>query len=188
MSGAKPYIIRCDDAPLAAKIKADAGPRFLQLAAIDLPGQPHNIALDIEQFDQLIHLVDDRMRDLLEIAAFVYGADRLITRGTPRQLEYENWSRSLIFHIGVRDFDFWTQPQASEALRKVLLFLSGDKSYTFHFSKKKPTNYQTRLFTTAPGNGPKADGSVPLPPEVALFSGGLDSLAGIINLLETTTG
>nr|GFC80471.1 hypothetical protein [Tanacetum cinerariifolium] len=58
----------------------DAGARFLHLAAIDLPGYPHNLALDIEQFDQLVHLVDDRVRDLLEIAAFIYGADRLITR------------------------------------------------------------------------------------------------------------
>lgn len=90
MSGAKPYIVRCDSAPVAAKIKADAGARFLHLAITDLPGQPHNLTLDVEQFDQLVHLVGDRVRDMLEIAAFVYGADRLIFRGAPNQVEYEN--------------------------------------------------------------------------------------------------
>lgn len=188
MSGANPYIIQCDDAPLSAKTKADAGARFLHLAATDLPGYPHNLALDIEQFDQLVHLVDDRVRDLLEIAAFIYGADRLITRGKPNQLEYSNWSRSLIFHIAVRDHSFWNQAPIIAALQKVLLYLSGDKEYSFHFTKKKPASYQSRLFTSPPGGGPKADGSLPAAPEVALFSGGLDSLAGVINLLETTKG
>jgi len=185
LSGAKPYIVRCDSAPVTAKIKADAGARFLHLAITDLPGQLHNLTLDIEQFDQLVHLVGDRVRDMLEIAAFVYGADRLISRGAPNQVEYENWSRSIVFYIAVRDLDFWSQSAANKALCQVLLYLSGDKEYRFYFSKK-PASYQNRLFTIPPGGSTQAKDSLPATPELALFSGGLDSLAGIIDLLETT--
>ena len=122
---------------------------------------------------------------MLEIAAFVYAADRLISRGAPNQVEYENWSRSIVFYIAVRDLNFWSQPASNKALCQVLLYLSGDKEYWFHFSKK-PASYQNRLFTIPPGGSPKANDSSPTAPELALFSGGLDSLAGIIDLLETT--
>lgn len=127
--------------------------------------------LDIANF--MATDVPDLLTDLLEIASYVYGADSTISRGG-RVLQGMgmDWRRDLRFRIPVREVDSWSSPPVTTALEEVLGFLSDD-FYTFEFvPHPNPTDF---------GNyhGLPFDGGFS-PDEVALFSGGLDSLAGAV--------
>ena len=155
-------------------------PAPLQLEWRDGVSVPRNINLGLPRFvDTLLHL-PARILDLLEIAAYVFAADRWTRRGTNDDLEYHGWARSFHFHIKVRDGEFWTRPSAQTALCNALQFMTGDKEYVFTFRpghRTPPTN----LFD-------QAESSLPVPDEVTilLFSGGLDSLAGAVEFLSST--
>lgn len=141
----------------------------------------YNIRIKLPGFvERLLHL-PDRVLDLLEIAAYVYAADRSVSRGQRRAVEYQSWSRSFQFRIRVRDREFWNRPEVLKSLQEALVFITGDLSYAFEFysgHKTAPTNLFDQQGTTI-----NLKSSLPA---VALFSGGLDSLAGAINLLSTT--
>ncbi|WP_133299926.1 PD-(D/E)XK nuclease domain-containing protein [Larkinella punicea] len=145
-----------------------------------------NMTVKIHDFaSRLIARIPDRTRDLIEIAAFIYAADRLIKRGETNQVEYENWARELTFCIPVRDFNFWQQAEVSNKLAEALVFVSGDKSYKFHFTSRIGIDPLTGLFHNMDTNPTSSDSNEHYP--IALYSGGLDSLAGVVSLLETTS-
>ncbi len=139
----------------------------------------HNVTIELPGFVRgLLHL-DDRILDLLEIAAYVYSTDRYISRGSKDLVEYHSWSRNIDFHIRVRDVEFWSKPETMEALQRALLFMMGDSSLDFSFyggHKTEPTSLFDR-----PGNTIDLGQFVPT---VSLFSGGFDSLAGAVELLS----
>ncbi|MDE0043590.1 MAG: TIR domain-containing protein, partial [Candidatus Poribacteria bacterium] len=105
-------------------------------------------------------------------------ADRLIFRGDNSSLEYQSWARSFHFVVKVRDYEFWSTPKVKESLKEALMFMSGDRAYHFTFQSGHSTP-QTGLFD---------DGTYEITPQpnskVILFSGGLDSLAGVVEQLE----
>lgn len=109
--------------------------------------------------------------DLAVVAAHVHAADTRISRADESQ---DSWTREIRLVIPVRDPQRWSA--AETTLTKMLNFLTGD-FWTLQF-RQRPE----RFATIAPSN------SVPLlaPPFTALslFSGGLDSLIGAIDLLE----
>ncbi len=116
------------------------------------------------------------------MAGYIYAADRLIKRGSPGQLEYHNWSRHFIFHFQVRDHAFWKQTEIQQRLNELLCFVSGDRRYEFKFYAGARDVGQTSMFDDEEIEFEEKDNS-----SVALFSGGLDSLAGALSILETTT-
>jgi hypothetical protein len=92
-----------------------------------------NVRIELPSFvEQLLH-VPPRLLDLLEIAAYVYCADRWSHRGGKFAVEYQAWSRDFFFHVKVRDFDFWSQPETRQKLNATLSFLSGDRTFEFEF-------------------------------------------------------
>jgi len=113
-----------------------------------------------------------RPADLLDLATFAYVADRLVPRRSgPRSDPFGlNWSRHFKLRVPVRDVDFWNQPAIRTSLESFLGWLTEDQ-WTFEFSSRslpaRPSETTARLF-----------GSIDQPEGVALFSGGLDSLAG----------
>lgn len=123
----------------------------------------------------------DRLIDLLEIASYIYVSDRLASRGGNDLIEYHSWARDMKYKIKVRDINFWKQSKIKKSLSSLLCFMTGDKSYTFNFDK----------LTTQKPMQPKLFQEDDLRQEynekvnVVLFSGGLDSLSGIIDTLET---
>lgn len=123
----------------------------------------------------------DRIKDLLEIAGYIYAADRRIGRGSSEALEYHSWSRELNFIIKVRDKDFWSDIQIIKALSEALEFVSGDKKFTFAFESGRQDTGQTNLFDHEDISLEKRENSI-----IALFSGGLDSLAGVLEILTAT--
>lgn len=138
------------------------------------------VNLQLPRFIDSVYHLSDRMLDLLELAAYVFAADRLSPRGSKSQLEFHKWSRSMHFHIKVRDFPFWSNDLIGKKLSEALCFMTGDREYVFKFYPGHSTDpvslFDREEFKLSPN----------APPSVILFSGGLDSLSGAVERLSTT--
>lgn len=146
-----------------------------------IEGQPgQRLRISLPRFVQDVYHLPPRILDLLEIASYVFAADRRIFRGPKDAVEYHAWSRVIDFHIRVRDHKFWTQPTVTRALSDALTFMTGDAEYTFHFEPGHSTP-PTGLFDRS-GFSLDLGGTGVV---VTLFSGGLDSLCGALDLLAS---
>jgi len=134
-------------------------------------GRGQNVTLEINDIqNHLLKSVPSVFHDLVEIATYVYVADQAVSRGGAGVDNFgENWRRRLTFCIPVRNPEMWKSTPVHDALVETLSFLSEDE-YTFDFIKmtKEPPMQGTLEF--------RSDA----PEEVALFSGGLDSVAGAV--------
>ncbi len=123
-------------------------------------------------FDSLSRLPGNRELDLAKIAAGIYAIDRIAKRDfTGNDLG----TRSLSVEFEVCEPDFWRQPDVNTLLTELLEFLSGDSwhlSFVPEIQRPSGNGHQTRLDVRRAG----AD-------RVALFSGGLDSMAGLASRL-----
>lgn len=109
--------------------------------------------------------------DLAVVAAHVHAADTRISRAHESQ---DSWTREIRLVIPVHEVPRWTA--AAATLTRMLNFLTGDR-WTLQF-RPRPE----RFGTIAAANAASL-----LPPPftaLSLFSGGLDSLIGAIDLLE----
>ena len=140
-----------------------------------------NMKLGLPNFVRDVYHLPDRPLDLLELAAYVYCADRMSSRGSKGAVEYHAWARSFHFAVKVRDYTFWKRSDVSACLSRGLQFMTGDREYRFSFQPGHSTQ-RTGLFDDEQF---RIENSQDL--NVALFSGGLDSLAGVLNHLETTS-
>lgn len=141
---------------------------------LNLQGPDANLRLKIEDVRAgLWSDIPDVLVDLLEVASYVYVADQTCSRGQLTDLcAGANWRRGLHFVIPVRCPERWQQAPVRSALQEALAFVSEDE-YSFHFERSsQPTQPAQRYFHQ---KGKPFEGSVQ---EVALFSGGLDGLAG----------
>lgn len=137
------------------------------VAAIDKPdesrGISHNILSDV--FKAGLRPTQTAI-DLLNFAAIVYTADLRIWRGYNSE---DAWTRDIAVYIPVTDPELWTT--ASPQIKEFLSFLTGDV-------------WNLRFRARVAGSEPTI-GTQPLikPDAVCLFSGGLDSFVGAIDLL-----
>jgi hypothetical protein len=113
--------------------------------------------------------LSDRMIDLLRIASTAYFADRLIRRDRSRGTD--GWPRDISCSIKVRDLDFWGQPEIRELVEDTVGFVSGDR-WAFEFAVDKAESNYSRYLALRD-----------TPPVVCLYSGGLDSAAGLAHRL-----
>jgi 7-cyano-7-deazaguanine synthase in queuosine biosynthesis len=138
------------------------------------------VRLRLPDFIRSVGSLPSRVLDLLEIAAYIFAADRLTNRGEKDSVIYDSWSRTFCFGIKVRDAEFWNSPLTQDKLNKLLLFITGDREFKFHFMRghaTPPTHlFDSEQFITEPWK----------PHHVMLFSGGLDSLAGAVERLDTS--
>ncbi|MFH1924307.1 MAG: 7-cyano-7-deazaguanine synthase [Planctomycetota bacterium] len=120
--------------------------------------------------------VPKRSRDLLRLASAVYAADRIVARD--RRSGDDGWTRRLTVEIEVEDCGFWQRSSAAELLTECLDFLTGDV-WEFRFLDGPVGGnipHQKHLeFETASSS----------PPVVCLYSGGLDSAAGLVHRLTS---
>lgn len=107
------------------------------------------------------------VRDLLMFAICVYVADTRIDRSNGQ----DGWTREIFLSIPVGELDRWNK--AASTLQKALNFLTGDR-WVLAFRKSK--HYLNVV------NGGDVNPGTPL---VSLFSGGLDSFIGALDLLST---
>lgn len=143
--------------------------------AMNVHGPSKNVNLRIDYISRtMLANLPDLLIDLLEIAAYVYCADQRLDRGTDKLSNFgENWRRSLTFSIPVRQLQVWQDSEVRDALIETLGFLSDD-TYSFNFwQATAPVQAKELYFHDLIDPEDEHDG-------VALFSGGVDSFAGVV--------
>lgn len=140
-----------------------------------------NLNISLPSFARDLLHIPDRTLDLLELAAYAYAADRRVSRGPPRAVEFHAWSRRIHLRTRVRDFAFWQRSDVREVLSGCLRFLTGDSEFSFSFESGHTTP-PASLFDRDDFRLPSRPGET----EVTLFSGGLDSLSGVTQSLART--
>lgn len=112
----------------------------------------------------------DAAIDLLHAAFAAYSADLLV----PRRASRDRWTREFRLHLPVVQLRRWQRARAT--LAKLLAFLTGDQ-WTVDLRQRERLANQPRAETPR----------LPMvqPQVVCLFSGGLDSFTGAIDVLET---
>jgi hypothetical protein len=145
---------------------------------LDAISDNHNVKIRFEDVARTFqHNISPRLMDFLEIASYVFTADCSTQRGEWKDDKGEEpWGRDLAFLIGVREPEFWEAPRIKGLIHQVLRFLSND-TYSFQFvSLEKERRAQTPYFEFRD----RDDWPFHKPDRVVMFSGGLDSLAGIV--------
>ena len=107
--------------------------------------------------------------DLAILAACVTAADTRISRTTDSQ---DSWTREIDLHVPVQDVALWTRVTA--LIGETLKFLTGDHWRLFFRARHR---HYTNLITR-----PRTLVRPPLS-SICLFSGGLDSFIGAVDLL-----
>jgi 7-cyano-7-deazaguanine synthase in queuosine biosynthesis len=140
--------------------------RPIELRAFEAPANLRFQSLGDTVYECLTPLA----ADLARVGAYVFSADRLVPRGDVDEYGKE-WIRSFTFVVPVYEPDLWNSPAVKDALVGTLSFLSEDQ-YDFRFIRGGPFGRgESSLFR---------DPWVSRADSVALFSGGLDSLAGVV--------
>lgn len=109
--------------------------------------------------------------DVLMLAAHVHAADTRVSRDSESQ---DGWTRELRLIVPVSNPDRWQA--AASIFERLLNFLTGDR-WSLGFRARPPRFAKVAPTTPARLLGPPFD-------DLALFSGGLDSLIGAIDALE----
>ncbi len=120
--------------------------------------------------------IHPRFLDLLNIATYVFAADRRTSRRHGSQAtRFDNaWYRRLHFVIPVREPDFWSSAEVGNCLRETVGFLADD-TYEFEFLPMTDRP-DVREFLDV-----EEDGVIPAhPDQIVIFSEALDSLGGAI--------
>jgi len=113
--------------------------------------------------------------DVLRAAIAAYVADVRI----PRDAAFDRWTRDIIVYIPAREPELWRH--ATSTFEDLLSFLTGDRWRVE--VRPAPTTY--RPYYLAPARRRRRKGIHRLHTNiVSLFSGGLDSFIGAIDLLE----
>lgn len=141
---------------------------------ITINERPASFFLRTPTLNHIIQGMEARSFDLVLIAASVFTADALISRGGSSRADFgEGWHRDLRFVIPVREVEFWRGQ--TEPLANLLEFLTGDRfEFSFvHRPHKGPAQSDLLLGERRPAEADR----------IILFSGGLDSLTGALEAL-----
>lgn len=163
--------------------KIDEGNPLLEgrkLVNLDAVGDHPNVNIRIENVSKIFNQSPPpRLVDFLEIASYVYSADCATSRGVQwkDQGSTEAWGRDLSFVIAVRDPDFWNSADVKSRMKDLLAFLSND-TFSFTFTPLQ----QDRELQQYLEFGQLEKWPFYNPSRVVMFSGGLDSLAGVVEM------
>lgn len=153
----------------------------IKLRYTDLDSSVRDVSLNIG-FGELHSLVGDTTSltfDFFLISAIVYGVDNLLGRYL---FSIDAWAREIEVTIPVQNPTVWNA--SSKEVEEVLTFLTGDywnvsftKATVKQFYKRKASRLKDRIFSREKSKYTFA----------SLFSGGLDSLIGVIDNLNSLT-
>lgn len=89
-------IVLCNSGTLPKKLSRRPNKSILKL--YHAPETPErNVNIQLPDFVGSVYHLPDRIKDLLEIAAYIYAADRKTHRGAINAVEYQKWDRSFHF-------------------------------------------------------------------------------------------
>ena len=164
MTEVSEYIISCDAKSIASKQKH----KCLELSYRKQQNRNINLCFnDSFSFEYL----DDRVKDLVEIAAYLFSAE--IKYASSELDSNEDTPRLFDVYIEVRDYNFWKQTEINTILARLLKFLTGNE-YKFNFSK----------LAVKEKSPPKRKNYPKEKILITFLSGGIDSAAGAIDSLE----
>lgn len=126
----------------------------------------------IEDLERLGIFPSEIGLDLLILAALVHAADTRISRNTESQ---DSWTREIRLVVPVSDPGLWAE--TTSVLQRLLNFLTGD-IWLINF-RQRPSSFASIIPMRLDQIANPAFNSL------SLFSGGLDSLIGAIDLLES---
>ncbi len=143
---------------------------------LNLAGQePRKLSFNIKEYARTYRAFDPVAGEFAYFCAVIYGCDRLIGRNSG---DGDRWTREIAVEIPVNDPARWDACKATT--EKMLEFLTGDIwrlsfinesiplfGSPFHTVRRKLRSKKTTRATT-----------------VSLFSGGLDSITGIVDWFE----
>lgn len=137
------------------------------------PSRAGAFRLDLEAISRIFAAyLRPPVLDLVEVAMAAYAADRICRRspaGAPRRMYDHRWSRRLELTVPVRVLDLWRDGDVGRRLEDLLGWLTEDDWHFSFIERPRASGYTPyELFDLAPSD-----------PEIALFSGGLDSFAGL---------
>ena len=169
--------MRTDRLILCGPVSATRPPiRDPHPVTLDAPGAGGNVNLRLESLRrELWRDIPLALRDLLDLALYVYSADQATTRCNGGRVDGQEigrgWRRRLYLRVAVRLPDLWESLR--DRLTTTLSFLSDDE-YHFEFV---PLRKDYSLGPFIDFEETPFTGHVD---EVVMFSGGLDSLAGAV--------
>ncbi|MCP4184313.1 MAG: hypothetical protein GY761_13525, partial [Hyphomicrobiales bacterium] len=121
----------------------------------------------------LVARLPDHVMDLIEIAALVYAIDSSVSRGgSVGQKMGAKWHRTFYVEVPVRCIDIWSREDINHDLEETLMFLSDDR-FHFSFTQNAEPAKASKYFRFGGESSWQPDTAV-------MFSGGLDSLAGVL--------
>lgn len=171
----EPRLFLCNDAVLPENDPLRDGRHTVELRTF---GSRQNVNIHLEDLARIFqeHLTP-RLRDLLEIASYIYTADCGTHRGGKwgDNDSTEPWTRDFHFVIPVRDVGFWGAPESMAVLSEIVQFLANDKCEFTFLPCGGTDEKQLYLEYGKLDNWPFYDVA-----RVIMFSGGLDSLAGVV--------
>lgn len=148
----------------------------LEFAEVTLRCADHDVEcvldLDFSVLHDRCNIPDPIILDFLFFASVVYGIDKLISR----ERTDDRWTRTMEFCLQVSNPEKWST--VTEDLEICLSFLTGD-TWKIQFTELQHELYRPRSRRKFQ---PPAKGNT-----VSLFSGGLDSLIGAIDYLESNS-
>lgn len=135
------------------------------LIPLDHPTSPWRVGNDTDRVftETLATTPHPVVRDLIRLAVAVYAADLRV----PRNRSEDRWTRDLTLYLPVSNITLWSK--ARPVLLRLLDFLTGD-----HWEAQFRETAKSDVRATLAADATDA---------VCLFSGGLDSLVGAIDLL-----
>jgi len=118
--------------------------------------------------------LDPLLADWMDVALFVYLADRLSPRRRRASQHYAlQWGRKLHLKVPVRRLGIWSRSEIYESLRRLLYFFTEDDWQIEFVQNHKAQRLSESQYSLLPV-------WQPAPVRVALYSGGLDSFAGTV--------
>lgn len=163
-------IIRNNEKDTFDKKVSDSEEKYI-LNTVQLPNAPSAFGTNIfKEFKSSKIEPRDTVEDLLHMSLGIYTADQVVSR---KIYGFQEWSRHFKLFMPVSSIEKWKE--VKEDLEKLLSFLSGDKWEVFFRQEAVVEGKQTKLISE--NNPEKIE-------KVALFSGGMDSFIGAIDLLE----
>ena len=128
--------------------------------------------IDISEIRQFKDLVPNALFDLLIMSGIIYSVDRIVSR---KRFSINGLTREMIINLPTSNHTLWTP--LTKSLNELLSFMTGDL-WSVKFSDAN--NYD---LPTSPISEKSKEVTA-----VSLFSGGMDSLIGAIDLAQIESG
>jgi 7-cyano-7-deazaguanine synthase in queuosine biosynthesis len=156
----------------------------INLFTQNLNGIAPNVYFGYDKFVKQPEKIPAKILDLIQIASYIFCADRMSRRSSRDSINNDSWSRVFNISMPVIEVDFWNLDNTKKTLNDALVFMTGDRKYEFDFIKSEIDTLPVKGLQLSLFNMIESEIATATDADIMLFSGGLDSLAGAIERLN----